>query len=133
MLPLAERLRSGRQFQQVFAEGQSFADGGPGLVVLHVLKRTEGAERQCGFTVGKKVGNAVVRNLVKRRLREAYRATLNTLPRGYWCVVVARSKAASADHAALSQALAKALVRAGLTPSVSSQIGVGGGLPPAEP
>ena len=114
MLPLAERLRSARQFQQVFAEGQSFADGGPGLVVLHVLARHESGERQCGFTVGKKVGNAVVRNRVKRRLREAYRAALPQLPRDFWAVVVARSRAATADHASLVRALTATLRRAGL-------------------
>ena len=133
MLPLAERLRSARQFQQVFAEGQSFADGGSGLVVLHVLKRQATDERQCGFTVGKKVGNAVVRNRVKRRLREAYRDSLVNLPRDYWLVVVARSRAATADHAALSQALAKALVKAGLAPILPGQTRTPGPIPPGKP
>ena len=112
MLPLAERLRASSAFSQVFAEGQGFGDGA-GLVAVHVLPRA-GPERLCGFTASKKVGNAVTRNLVKRRLREAYKARRGRLPRGFWLVVVARSKAATAGHAELSAALEKALVRAGL-------------------
>jgi ribonuclease P protein component len=113
MLPPADRLRAARQFQQVFAGGQSFADGGAGLVVVHVLKAPE-APRQIGFSVGKKVGNAVVRNQVKRRLREAARARLPQLPQGFSAVVVARSKAAGVDQSRLAAALDAALTRAGL-------------------
>lgn len=112
MLPLAERLRRNTQFQQVFREGQSFSDGS-GLVSLHMLRR-EADVRHCGFTASKKIGNAVVRNRVKRRLREAYRACLPQLGQGFWLVVVARSRASRADHAALARALETALAKAGL-------------------
>ena len=115
MLPSAERLRAKSAFQQVFAGGQSYVDGGPGLVVVHVLRR-EGPERCCGFSVSKKVGNAVVRNRVKRRLRELYRARLPGIAAGHWLVVVARSKAAGATYGALGAALDLALRRAGLAP-----------------
>jgi ribonuclease P protein component len=111
VLPLAERLRANVQFQQVFREGRSFADA---LLVLNVLAREDDQARCCGFSVSKKVGNAVIRNRVKRRLREAYRQALPTLPRGYWAVIVARSAAADADAHALASALERALTRAGL-------------------
>ena len=114
MLPLVERLRANSRFQQVFAEGQGFGDGKSGCVVVHLLRRPDADERQCGFAVGKKVGNAVMRNQVKRRLREAYRALLPRLPHGYWLVVVARGKAAGVEQAGLARALEAAIVRAGL-------------------
>ncbi|MDB5098307.1 MAG: ribonuclease protein component [Cyanobacteria bacterium RYN_339] len=110
MLPLAERLRANAMFQQVFREGRSFAEG---PVVLN-LRLLEGDERRCGFSVSKKVGKAVTRNLVKRRLRAAYRALLPGLPRGFEAVVVARSSAASADYAMLATALRRAFQRAGI-------------------
>lgn len=114
MLPLAERLRANAQFQQVFAEGRSFGDGA-GLLALHVLRRPDDeATRQCGFTVSKKVGNAVTRNHVKRRLRESYRARLAALDRGYWAVVVARAKASEASFDDLDRSLDRALAKAGL-------------------
>lgn len=112
MLPPRERLRSNRQFRQVFARGQSFADP---LVVLHVLRTPENpADRQAGFTASKKLGNAVVRNRTKRRLREGYRHLLPGLDLGYWAVFVARTRAASESAAALEGAMQGVLSRAGL-------------------
>lgn len=110
MLPSSDRLRASRCFARVFAGGQSFADG---LLVLHVLA-VEGDERAIGFSTSKKLGNAIARNLVKRRLREATRALLPTWGRGYWLVVVARGRAAQAPQAALSRSLATLATRAGL-------------------
>jgi ribonuclease P protein component len=110
MLPLAERLRANAQFQQVFREGRSYAEG---PLVLNV-RQVPDAGRRCGFSVSKKVGKAVTRNQVKRRLRAAYRALLPELPRGYEAVVVARSSAATADYAALAGALRRAFQRAAM-------------------
>lgn len=65
-----------------------------------------------GFAVGKRIGTAVVRNRVKRRLREAVRALQ---PAGGWdVVVIARPAAAEADFAGLRGALAALFRRAGL-------------------
>ena len=111
MLPLAERLRANVQFQQVFREGRSFAEG---PLVLTVRRMDDESIRHCGFSVSKKVGNAVKRNKVKRRLREAYRALLPQLPRGYDAVIVARSHAFTSNLESLANAMARAFQRAGL-------------------
>lgn len=110
MLPLAERLRANAQFQQVFREGRSFAEG---PLVLNV-RAADPAIRHAGFSVSKKVGKAVTRNRVKRRLRAAYRALLPELPRGFEAVVVARSSAATADYQTLESALRRAFQRAAM-------------------
>lgn len=110
MLPLVERLRANVQFQQVFREGQSYPEG---PLVLNV-RLVADDNRQCGFSVSKKVGNAVTRNRVKRRLREAYRELLPHLRRGFEAVIVARSSAVNADLATLKRALERASQRAGI-------------------
>lgn len=83
---------------------------------------TRHAEVRVGIVVSKKVGNAVVRNRVRRRLREALKALLNekTSPVAYAgrvscdLVLITRPEAADADYWQLKDALAKALSKAGL-------------------
>lgn len=107
MLPKHERLKSNRRFQKVYSNGRSFPEA---CVVLHVLKEPEEpSELQIGFSVSKKLGNAVVRNRVKRRLRAAVYPYLNTLPRGYLLVFVARRKAAEAQFCDLERSVKKVL------------------------
>jgi len=67
-----------------------------------------------GFVVSKAVGNAVVRNRVKRRLRHLVRERLGDVPAGVNLVVRALPRSASAPEdlsADLSRAWAKALKR----------------------
>lgn len=111
MLPLEERLRANTQFQQVYKQGATFADN---AVVLYCLHLPDPTVRQVGFSVSKKVGGAVVRNHVKRRLREAYHRLLPQLPKGIALVFVARKSSADADYAKLEKSVRGALLKAGL-------------------
>ena len=56
-----------------------------------------------GFVTSKRVGGAVVRNMVRRRLREAVRVSRPHLKAGCWLVLVARYTAAKASAAELAQ------------------------------
>jgi len=67
-----------------------------------------------GFTVSKRVGKAHVRNLVRRRLREAMRAHLPHLAPGYDIVIISRPALAAQPYAALAGALAQQLRHARL-------------------
>ena len=83
------RLKKNRAFQYVYRRGHSVACRN--LVML----LAPGRELKVGFSVSKKVGNAVTRNLVKRRLRECFRPLLGDVKTGLY-VIVARPSAAKA-------------------------------------
>jgi ribonuclease P protein component len=105
------------EFLRVAAKGRKLAM--PGLV-LQVLKRQDQAPARLGFTVTKKVGNAVVRNRTKRRLREAARLLLreqslgDTPVIGADLVLIGRDKTRDRPFALLMDDLRQALTRNGL-------------------
>jgi ribonuclease P protein component len=77
-----------------------------------------------GITVSGRVGNAIVRNRVKRRLREALRLRLSQLPSGQDLVVVARPRAAAATWTELNVALDTVLARAGGSATAAARASV---------
>ena len=70
------------------------------LVMYARRNRTNG--NRVGITVGKKLGHAVVRNRVRRRLREVYRLNEEKFQPGWDIVVVARTRSVKADFATLT-------------------------------
>jgi ribonuclease P protein component len=69
---------------------------------------------RCGFTVSKRIGNAVERNRVRRRMREAVRLIWERVAPGYDLVWVARSGINRAEFAELQNACGRLLRRASL-------------------
>ena len=90
------RLQKNRAFQYVYRRGRSVACRD---LVMLVAK---GRSTQVGFSVSKKVGNAVTRNKVKRRLRECFRPYLGDVKNGLY-VIVARPSAAGATFQSLQR------------------------------
>ena len=90
------RLQKNSAFQYVYHRGKS--------VSCHdlVLICAKGRGVKVGFSVSKKVGNAVTRNLVKRRLRECFRPYLGDVKSGLY-VIVARPSAAEATFQSLQR------------------------------
>jgi ribonuclease P protein component len=86
----------------------------PGLV-LQVLPRGDDAPARLGFTVTKKVGNAVVRNRTRRRLKEAARLLLSDHQvTGADLVLVGREATRARPFATLQDDLRRALAKSGL-------------------
>jgi ribonuclease P protein component len=109
----AMRLRSTAEFQRAYRLRCSSSDEN-----LVVLGHRNGLEHpRLGLSVSRKVGNAVVRNRWKRRLREAFRLNRTALPQGVDLVVIPRAPVEPAFEALcqslirLSQRVAKRLAR----------------------
>jgi ribonuclease P protein component len=111
MLERKYRLQKNRQFRYVYARGRSQATK---LLSLVEVRSGPPAQLRVGFSVSKKVGNAVTRNKVKRRMREALRGQLPLLRGGHMLIFVARPAAAQADYGALEKDTRALLRRAKL-------------------
>jgi ribonuclease P protein component len=95
MLPRESRMRRPEEFRLVMSTGRR--TGGPVLAGHFLLVSTgvrSGEPAKVGFVVSRSVGSAVVRNRVKRRLRELVRVRLAALPEG--CLLVLRAHPAAA-------------------------------------
>ena len=86
------------EFGRVRSEGK--AEGGR-FLVLGVFARKEEARFRVGFVTSKRLGGAVVRNRLRRRLREIVRKEQQRVRPGFWFVVVARAAAVRATYAEL--------------------------------
>ena len=92
------RIRKNGQFQYVFRKGKGLGCREMSLTYVRA------GRMQVGFSVSKKVGNAVTRNRVKRRLRECFPLQMSTLKNGFY-VFAARPAAAEASYAQLEKAM----------------------------
>ncbi|HEY3283265.1 MAG TPA: ribonuclease P protein component [Armatimonadota bacterium] len=110
MLPRAQRLVKPSDFTRAFRKGRAQSDD---LLLAKVLTRKEPGFR-LGVSVGKKVGPSVVRNRVKRRLREATRSVSPELKVPVDLVLVAKLPASGASYADLRGSLVRLLSRAGV-------------------
>lgn len=109
MLPAGSRLRRRADVTDTVRAGRGVR--GNGLLVVHVRSARQGSPR-AGLVVSGRIGSAVVRNTVKRRLRHLLASRLAGLPAGTDVVVRALPAAATASSARLGDALDVALARA---------------------
>ena len=106
------RLTRRAEFLRAAAKGRKAPM--PGMVV-QALPRDDQGPTRLGFTVTKRIGNAVVRNRTRRRLKEAARLVLTGHPvTGVDLVLIGREATRGRDFKALQDDLRRALARAGI-------------------
>jgi ribonuclease P protein component len=107
------RLKRRPEFLRAASAGKKAAIGG---VVLQALIRPDDQPARLGFTVTKKVGNAVVRNRTRRRLKEAARLVLDASPVfGVDLVLIGRDSTRKRNFITLQDDIRRALGRTGVS------------------
>ena len=114
-----QRLTGSKRFSQIHVEGSSAANR---LLVIRYLANGTDCSR-FGFLVSKRIGNAAVRNKVKRRLREAVRQ--NPVKEGWDALFIVRRGAGSAKYQELKDATDNLLQRSNLVDKPPQPTGPG--------
>jgi len=103
------RLTDSPEFERVYRQGVAYRGR---LFSVHAFPNESGTPR-LGLSVSRRVGNAVTRNAVRRRLREVFYSALPGIPADLDLVVSARPAAATADFRELDEEFARSLRRLG--------------------
>ena len=93
-------LKKNSDFRRLYSKGKSYAN--PYLVVY--CRKSPAPVGRVGYTVSVKLGHAVVRNRVRRRLREIYRLNRPLLKSGRDIIIVARTRCVGARYEKLNSA-----------------------------
>lgn len=114
----SHRLRKNEQFQEVFQKGNSAANK---QFVLYSAKQEGQAAFRAGISVSKKIGNAVIRNRVKRLIREALSRLESKIPSGLDLIIIARPGVEAMSLDAIEQSLVHVMKRAKVIRQVPRQ------------
>lgn len=103
-------LKRNKEFRRVYNKGRSAVTRT--LVMTHLTTGRD--DIRIGFAVGKKIGNAVTRNRVKRRLREAITPLLPEITPGCRLIFIARSAITEVSFKEIESTVRRLLQKAGL-------------------
>ena len=109
--PARRRLKLAREFDRVRSEGKVVRSS---LLMLGVLRVEKEARFRVGLVTSRRIGGAVRRNRVRRRLREIVRRQQHEIVSGIWLVVIARPGAAAANSETLEMEWVRLAERAGI-------------------
>lgn len=105
-----QSLRENREFKRMYARGRSVV----GACLAVYVRPNRSNRNRLGLTVGTKLGGAVQRNRVRRRMKEIYRLHESDLRTGFDLVLVARVRAGRASYWDLDREFCHLLSRLGL-------------------
>lgn len=103
-------LKQNQDFRRLYSRGKYAACS---TLVIY-WRPTRRSQNRLGITVSTKLGHAVVRNKIRRRIREIYRLHEEELRRGMDLVVVARSRAPQVDYWKLDRDFCKMAKKLGI-------------------
>ncbi|MCL2078301.1 MAG: ribonuclease P protein component [Oscillospiraceae bacterium] len=103
-------LNKNHEFRRLYSKGKSVA----AKCVVVYARRNGGAENRLGITVSKKLGGAVQRNRIRRRLKEIYRLNEHLLRAGYDIIIVARMSSHNALYSELNNSILSLFAKLGL-------------------
>ena len=110
MLKRVNRLRKRYQFNYIYKSGTRF----PGKTVVLFVSPSKTKAIKVGFAVSKKIGSAVTRNKVRRRLREVVFSEILSLKQNYNIIVMARDNILDFSFLDIAADFDKLAIKAGL-------------------
>lgn len=104
------RLRKNAEFKKVYIGGKNFWNRN---LILYI-KKNKLEESRFGITITKKIGNAVVRNKIRRRVKEIYRLNLHRIKDGYDLILLPKKNVVDISYKELESALIHILKISGM-------------------
>lgn len=101
-LKKAYRIKKNEEFQDVFKKGKSFANR---ELVIYYKRNPLQDHFRVGISVGKKIGNAVTRNRIKRYIRESFNQLKNEIDPEIDIVIIARKMTVNMDFHQIERSL----------------------------
>lgn len=105
-----ETLKSNMEFNRVYSKGKNFWNRN---LILYVRK-SDSKNTRVGYSITKKVGNAVVRNKVRRRLKEIHRLYTNNIKVGYELIIIPKKNVVDISYKELESAVLHIFKLAGM-------------------
>ena len=105
-----ESIKENYEFKRVYKRGKSSADAN---IAVYFFKNYNGYNR-LGITVSNKIGKAVIRNKIRRRIKNSFHLNAVNFKNGYDIVIVARTRAVYADQKKLEKSLLRIFKNLGL-------------------
>jgi len=95
------RLRKNEDFKRIYKNGKNYYNRN---LIMYIMKN-ELEDTRIGFTVSKKIGNSVVRNRVRRRIKEIVRKNFNNIKEGYDIILIPKKNVVDISHKELENAV----------------------------
>ncbi|MBQ7308156.1 MAG: ribonuclease P protein component [Clostridia bacterium] len=108
MYKTQNHLKKRKQFHYIHAKGNTISISN--LLQIRFVD-TKSICFKVGFSVSKKIGNAVTRNKIRRRLKESFRTLDIFVPRNFYFVVIARQPIVNASFLEIKSDLEKSLLK----------------------
>ena len=114
-------LKKNHEFKRLYNKGKNAAS----KCVVVYQRRNGSSQNRLGITVSTKLGGAVQRNRIRRRLKEIYRLNEKSVSAGYDIVIVARMRSRFAEYKELESSVLSLFKKLGLmTNAVSGGNGI---------